>query len=231
MCEIRFNVFYKSQFLNKIIILSLVLFLCYTDICQAIEVNHKYLLGFLKKNKIKVCYIQKKLIKSNLPTSFIVIPYIESRFNPNAVSKVGAKGIWQLMSKTAKKYGLRTSPLKDNRFNFILSTDTAIQYLKFLYYKFNKNIILTVAAYNCGEERVTKVLKKIGVRFTYKSFFKLIPKETRMYLKQFVFLSRTVKIKKHFCLNFSYKKRNYLMSVFNRKKIKDKDSTLNVIII
>lgn len=74
----------------------------------------------------------------------------ESNFNPNAVSKKGAIGIMQLGRETAKKYGVV------NRFNVDQNLKAGIKHLKYLYARYNKNLPLTLAAYNAGEGAVKK---------------------------------------------------------------------------
>lgn len=72
----------------------------------------------------------------------------ESSFNPYAISKKGAIGLMQLMPETARRYGVK------NRFNVEENLEAGIKHLTYLYHKYNKNIPLTLAAYNAGEEAV-----------------------------------------------------------------------------
>ena len=170
-----------------------------------------------KKNKSKILYIKQRLVSNKLPISLIILPYIESNYNTNAVSYVGASGLWQLMPETAKRFSLEVSPLKDERFNFTRSTTAAISYLYFLYFKFNNNLLYTVASYNCGEARVEKAIKKMNGSFTYKKFMKLIPHETQQYVKKFFFLKNN--FDKFYVDQSLIKKHNYLMSTFNKKNV------------
>ena len=74
----------------------------------------------------------------------------ESSFNPFAVSPKGAVGIMQLMKDTARQYGVI------NRYNAQENIEAGVRHLKYLYEKFQGNIPLTLAAYNAGEEAVSK---------------------------------------------------------------------------
>lgn len=111
--------------------------------------------------------IRKLAKKHGLKESLILaVARAESSFNPYAVSRKGAVGIMQLMPETAQKYGVY------NRYNVDLNLEAGIKHLKYLYQKYNKNLPLTLAAYNAGEEAVKK--------------YKGIPpyKETRTYIKR-----------------------------------------------
>ena len=125
--------------------------------------------------------IRKLAKKHGLKESLILaVARAESSFNPFAVSRKGAVGIMQLMPETAKKYGVY------NRYNVDLNLEAGVKHLKYLFQKYKKNLPLTLAAYNAGEEAVKKykgippynetrtyikrVMKFMGLRYT--SFFK-----------------------------------------------------------
>ncbi len=80
----------------------------------------------------------------------IAVARAESSFNPLAVSPKGAVGIMQLMRDTARQYGVI------NRYNAHENIEAGVKHLKYLYEKFQGNIPLTLAAYNAGEEAVSK---------------------------------------------------------------------------
>jgi hypothetical protein len=97
-------------------------------------------------NKIKILAqrygLDEKLI--------ISVAKAESGFNQFAISNKGAVGIMQLMSQTAMTYGVY------NRYNADQNIEAGVRHLKYLYVKYNRNIPLTLAAYNAGEEAVKK---------------------------------------------------------------------------
>lgn len=106
---------------------------------------------------------QKYGIKESL---ILAVARAESGFNPFAVSRKGAVGIMQLMPETAQKYGVL------NRYNAFQNLEAGVEHLKYLFKKYKKNLPLTLAAYNAGEEAVKK--------------HRGIPpfKETRIYIKR-----------------------------------------------
>ncbi len=153
------------------------------------EIEH-YIRKFLKSRKsletalrranLYIPYIKPILKEYGLPEELALLPIIESGFNPFAVSKSGAGGIWQLMPFTAKKYGLRIDEKIDERFDLIRSTHAAARYLKDLYTRFN-DWELVLAAYNCGEGCVER---KTGGADFWKTRWAL-PQQTRKYVPMF----------------------------------------------
>ncbi|MFN3814515.1 MAG: lytic transglycosylase domain-containing protein, partial [Aquificaceae bacterium] len=115
-----------------------------------------------------------------LPSELSFLPIIESAFNPSAVSRSGAAGLWQFIPSTARKYGLRVDSNVDERFDVVKSTEAAAKYLKDLYSMFG-NWELALAAYNCGENCV--LTKTAGVDFWVTK--DMLPMETRNYVPAF----------------------------------------------
>ena len=141
------------------------------------------------RHKPTVQHIIKQLDAKKLPRSLVLIPMIESTFDRHAVSHAKAAGLWQLMPATAKRFGLTVSNTKDERFNIARSTDAAMQYLIFLYNKFDQDLKLTLAAYNSGEGRVQRALKRV----VDKHFSALrLPNETVDYVHKFYALEKLV---------------------------------------
>ncbi|WP_411060145.1 lytic transglycosylase domain-containing protein [Vibrio chagasii] len=126
--------------------------------------------------------IFRQLAERSLPDSLVLVPMLESSYNANAVSPAKAAGLWQLMPATAERFGLTVNDRHDQRFEIESSTHAAMQYLDFLYRKFDGDINLTLAAYNAGEGRVQRAVKKAGSR----QFSDLrLPKETVDYVHRF----------------------------------------------
>src|SRR5690606_24116210 len=103
--------------------------------------------------------IEKVLKKYNLPEDLKYIPFFESGFRVNAVSPVGARGLWQFMEGTARKYGLTVNREIDERFDFIKSTDAAARFLKSLHEELG-SWALVLMAYNGGPYRVKRLMKE-----------------------------------------------------------------------
>jgi len=101
--------------------------------------------------------------QQGLPEELVFISMIESGFNPVAVSRAGAKGLWQFMAPTARRYGLRVDRWLDERLDPEKSTVAAANYLKDLYTIFG-SWELSQAAYNAGEMKVLRAIKGTGTR-------------------------------------------------------------------
>lgn len=110
---------------------------------------------------------------------------IESALNPNAVSRVGATGMWQFMNSTGKAYGLTINSIIDERRDPVKATHAAARYLKDLYKIYN-DWILVIAAYNCGPGNVNKAIRRSGNQKDYWDIYYRLPRETRGYIPQFV---------------------------------------------
>jgi membrane-bound lytic murein transglycosylase D len=115
----------------------------------------------------------------------------ESGFKSNAKSNKKAAGLWQFMSATAQRFGLKVNKNIDERYDPLASTNAAMKYIQTLYRQFGK-WYLVMMAYNCGEGRVARAIKRAGTDdFATLMDDKLhyIPPETRTYLKKIILLS------------------------------------------
>lgn len=120
-----------------------------------------------------------------LPSELKYMAVIESALNPNAVSRVGATGLWQFMYSTGRMYGLTINSVLDERRDPVKSTHAAARYLKDLYNIYN-DWILVIAAYNCGPGNVNKAIARSGNKKDYWDIYYRLPRETRGYIPQFV---------------------------------------------
>ncbi len=124
----------------------------------------------------------KILKEEGIPQDLIYLAQAESGFQPLAVSRAGARGIWQFMGSRAKGYGLQRSLWVDDRQDPEKSTRAAAHHLKDLYAQFG-DWYLAMAAYNSGPGTVQAAVKRTG----YADFWELyrrnvLPKETRNYV-------------------------------------------------
>jgi membrane-bound lytic murein transglycosylase D len=117
--------------------------------------------------------------KEGVPEQMVWLAEVESSFNPNAESPVGACGLYQFMPPAAERFGLQLKP-KDDRLDPRKSAGAAAKYLRILHKKFGC-WQLALAAYNAGEGRVGRLLKKTGGS-TFEDIAGQLPPETRMYV-------------------------------------------------
>lgn len=127
---------------------------------------------------------QETFDRHGLPEELKAMAIIESALNPAAVSRAGAKGMWQFMYNTAKIYGLHIDSFVDERLDPVKSADAAARYLKDAYKIFG-DWNLAIASYNCGAGNVQKAIKRAGSR-QFWDIWPFLPRETRGYVPAFV---------------------------------------------
>ena len=138
--------------------------------------------------------IRKKLAERNMPADLIYLAMIESNFNPNATSRVKAKGMWQFMAATAREFGLAVSGRTDERTDPEKATDAALEYLQQLKNRFG-SWYLAAAAYNSGGGTVSKALRRTTgkTKGTDEDFWLImpnLPKETQDYVPKLIATAR-----------------------------------------
>ena len=121
----------------------------------------------------------------NLPYELKYLPIIESALNPTAVSRAGAKGMWQFMYSTAKLYGLTINSFVDERLDPVASAEAAARYLKDSYMIFG-DWNLAIASYNCGAGNVNRAIRRSGGKRAFWDIYPYLPRETRGYVPAFV---------------------------------------------
>lgn len=134
---------------------------------------------------------QEVFDKYEMPEELKAMAIIESALNPLAVSRAGAKGMWQFMYQTAKIYGLHIDSFVDERLDPVKSADAAARYLKDAYAIFG-DWNLAIASYNCGAGNVNKAIRRSGSR-KFWDIWPFLPRETRGYGPAFVGALYTVK--------------------------------------
>ncbi len=137
-----------------------------------------------KRSKIPFYIIDSVFNRYGLPVELKYLAVIESELKPSALSRVGARGPWQLMPGTAQILGLKITRQYDERTNIYKSTRAAAKYLKDLYAQFD-DWLLVLAAYNGGPKPVYTAIRKSGS----KNFWALqnyLPAESREHVKKFI---------------------------------------------
>ncbi len=132
-------------------------------------------------------YIRAVLSTYKLPPDIIVLPFIESGYNTMAYSPVGAGGMWQFMPATGRRFNLNLDWWEDERRNPYLATVAAAKYLSELYAMFG-DWNLALAAYNCGEGKMSRVINQSGQNnfFDIAKNPNLLKQETRHYVPKFL---------------------------------------------
>jgi len=153
--------------------------------------RRKHFLRVLEDGKTFIPIIRQMIAKAGIPKAFLYLAMAESNFSIRARSRTRAVGLWQFMPQTAKLLGLKVNRYIDERRDPIKSTKVAIRYLKFLHKKFGKWYLAAIA-YNCGEGKLSRVIKKLGrddLNTLLDSKKKYLPKESRLYIRKIVMMA------------------------------------------
>ncbi|MFI4927576.1 MAG: transglycosylase SLT domain-containing protein [Burkholderiales bacterium] len=141
-----------------------------------------YLQRMTDRSRKYLFHIVEELERRNMPTELALLPFVESAFNPQAVSSARAAGMWQFMPATGKTFDLKQNVFRDDRRSVLESTRAALDYLQRLYAQFG-DWHLALAAYNWGEGNVARAIarnQKAGLGTGYTDLN--LPNETRNYV-------------------------------------------------
>jgi len=131
--------------------------------------------------------ILRELKKAGIPEELSWLPLVESGFKIMALSRARALGLWQFIPSTGYKFGLSRDEWTDERMDVEKSTQAAIAYLKELHGMFG-DWLTVLAAYNCGEGRVLRVISKQHINYfdRFWDLYKQLPNETARYVPRFL---------------------------------------------
>ena len=153
-----------------------------TDREQWYSSRPDYIQRMTERSSKYLFHIVEELERRQMPTELALLPFIESAFNPQAVSSAKAAGMWQFMPATGKYFDLKQNAFRDDRRDVLASTRAALDYLQKLHGMFG-DWHLALAAYNWGEGSVSRAIarnKKAGLGTSYLDLN--MPAETRLYV-------------------------------------------------
>jgi membrane-bound lytic murein transglycosylase D len=153
-----------------------------------------YLTRVAKRAEPFLYYIVEELEKNNVPVELALLPVVESAFDPFAYSHGRASGMWQFVPGTGTRFNMKQNWWYDGRRDIVASTSGAIQYMQYLHKFFDGDWLLALAAYNSGEGRVQRAVRKNKSLGKKTDFWSLdLPKETRAYVPKLLALADIIK--------------------------------------
>lgn len=142
-------------------------------------------------------HIVTEIEKRDLPIELALMPLIESDFDASAYSHKHASGLWQLTPSIAKYFKVKISPWYDGRQDVIDSTRAALDFMEYLYKRFDGDWYHAIAAYNLGEGRVLRAIKNNKRQGKPTDFFSLkLPKQTSQYVPKLLAAAQLLKSQK-----------------------------------
>ncbi|MDB6373017.1 murein transglycosylase D [Photorhabdus bodei] len=156
--------------------------------------NKSYLHDVTLRAEPYMYWIVRQIKQRDMPMELILVPIVESAFNPHATSHAKAAGLWQIIPDTGRNYGLTQDKWYDARRDVAASTTAALNLLQRLNKMFNGDWLLTIAAYNSGEGRVMRAIKENQVKGKPTDFWSLsLPRETSLYVPKVLALSDVIR--------------------------------------
>ena len=149
--------------------------------------EYKFFIQSYKRSGRYRPQILEALKEAGIPAELSWLPLIESGFKVNALSRSRALGLWQFIPSTGYKFGLKRNIYVDERLDPEKSTKAAIAYLKELHQIFG-DWATVLAAYNCGEGRVLRVIRAQNVNYldNFWDLYERLPRETARYFPKFM---------------------------------------------
>ncbi len=138
-------------------------------------------------------YVYHQITRRGLPTELVLLPFVESTYDPFAFSHGSAAGLWQFIPSTGKQFGLQQNWWYDGRRDVVASTKAALDYLEQLNNTFDGDWLITMAAYNAGGGTLRKAIRKnreAGKPIDYWSL--KLPRETAHYVPKLLALKSII---------------------------------------
>lgn len=180
----------------------------------------EYIQRMFERSEKYLFYVTNEVEKRNMPMEIALLPMIESAYNPVATSRKKAAGMWQFIPATGRVYGLKQNWWVDNRRNITESTNAALNYLEKLHKEFG-TWELALAAYNAGEGRIKRAIKRNKRNKKRRDYYSLrIPRETKNYVPKLFAVKNIISNPKKYGLNLpDIKNKPYFESVTVNKNI------------
>lgn len=152
--------------------------------------NQAYLDRTARRAAPYMYYIYQQVKARHLPSELVLLPIIESAYNPFVSSSAGAAGLWQLEPGTARNFGVRQDWWYDGRRDINSSTKAALDYFTYLQNLFNGNWLLAIGAYNTGEGNIEAAVRH-NARLGLNTDFWSLPlaAETKSYVPRLLALA------------------------------------------
>lgn len=152
-----------------------------------------YMERVLERAKPFLRHIQLEVETRGMPLELVLLPIVESAFDPFAYSHGRAAGIWQFIPGTAKMFGLKQTWWYDGRRDVLASTEAALTYLERLVQRFDGDWLLALASYNTGPGNVSSAVRRNQNAGKPADFWSLrLPRETRDYVPRLIALAKVV---------------------------------------
>jgi membrane-bound lytic murein transglycosylase D len=142
----------------------------------------EYIQRMTERSSKYLFHIVEEIERRGMPMELALLPYIESAFNPQAVSHAKAAGMWQFMPATGQSFDLKQNVFRDDRRDVLASTKAALDYLQQLHQRFG-DWHLALAAYNWGQGNINRAITRNtrdGLSTAYTELN--MPLETRQYV-------------------------------------------------
>ena len=152
----------------------------------------EYVNRMLERSRRYLYHIVGAVEQRGMPMEIALLPMVESGFNPQALSRADAAGIWQFIPATGRTYGLQQNAWYDGRRDITAATQAALDYLQKLFMDFG-SWELALAAYNCGEGCVSRAQQRNAARGLPTDYASLnLPVETKHYVPKLLAIKQLI---------------------------------------
>jgi membrane-bound lytic murein transglycosylase D len=156
--------------------------------------HQRYLDRISKRAEPYLHFIVEEVEKREMPIEIALLPIVESAFDPFGYSHRTASGIWQFMPQTGERFDLKQNWWYDGRRDIVQSTRAALDYLSYLHKTLEGDWLNAIAAYNSGEGRLMRAIKKNRKKHLPTDFWSLdLPRETTAYVPKLLALADLLK--------------------------------------